>query len=48
MSVIHLTEMGMACEAKAPEKPAAQEEVEPAEARSPPKPATVPVKSLKK
>jgi hypothetical protein len=37
--VINLAVMGMACKPKAPEKPAAKEEMKPAEAPAPPAPA---------
>ena len=40
--VINFAAMGMACKAQAPEKPAAQEEVKPAEAPAPAAPAATP------
>jgi hypothetical protein len=40
--VINFAVMGMGCKPKAPEKPAAKEEVKPAEAPAPPAPAATP------
>ncbi len=40
--VSHLATMGVACKAKAPEKPAAKEEVKPPEAPVPAEPAAKP------
>jgi hypothetical protein len=40
--LVNLAAMGMACKPKAPEKPAAKEEVKPAEAPAPAAPAATP------